>query len=603
MNRPFFILLIAILFCFSTSLITDSKSKEFYIHYDDATMSQGSFSIDFITPIEGEILSGNITVKINATALHNLPLLLRWNTDSWIDLTEWYNVTSQFHEYPIDVTCLPSGNITFEAMQDTGHGIIYSSVEVTIEWHRPPILVVCDYYDTNITDYYTNTLETLGYSKGIGYSTWYTFTNGSPSASDLLDYQFVIWFKGGDPSTISLAERNAIQTFLFDSSLHKFLLTGTEIVWRAYQVGYEAWLSTCFGVNGFIADGSNSENILGSVGSPYFGANYSYGGGDGSQMTGGPDWVQTMELSQGLLEFLSSGYDEYAATMSPFVSGIIFSFAFDAISTSVNRTDLMNRTLDYLGLYSPPQMNILVPSEGELKSSPLLLNWDSSSDIHPLDYNPSYKIFVDGQLVIDNWLLETYSLPVSDGNHTIRIVCEDNFGQRGYDSVSVEIDATKPNNEILNYPAGSVLQSGSLLVFNITDIHLDQVVSGWDSDSWIAFPSPYQTYLPTGDGVHIFHVNSSDAAGNWNYTQFTLICDDTPPDISLVNQVNDTSLVSGTTIELEINDTYLSTVMYHWDVNEDSFFSPEYETSLPSGEGIHNLFVNATDTASNQRVV
>ncbi len=597
------VLLVGIFLCFSVCITTNIRTEDTFTPHNSVATGQLTVGINFITPLEGETLSSNFTVKVNATVLHGIPLLLRWNNDSWIDLTDWYNTTSHFYEYPMDVTCLPTGNITFEAKQETEHGVIYSSVEAKIEWYQPPILVVCDYYNTNITDYYTNALETLGYNKGDGFSIWYTPTNGSPTASDLLEYQFVIWFRGSDASTFPIEERNAIETYLQDPSAHKMLLTGTEIVWRAYSGGgYESWLSYNFGVNDYIGDGSNTDNILGTIETPYFGTNYTYGGGDGSKMAGGAEWVRTLELSMGLFKYASQTYDEFAATLSPFVLGIFFGFAFDAISTSVDRVDLMNRTLNYLGTYDPPQTNILSPSGGELQRSPISLNWESMSDILPAIYNPTYKIFVDGQLVVDDWILETYALTLSDGNHTIRIVCEDNYGQRAYDSVTIEIDATYPKNEIMNFTEGEVVKSGILLFFNITDTHLDNVVSGWDSDSWTLFLPPYQTYVPSGDGVHIFHVNSTDTVGNWNYTQFSVICDDTLPDISLINMVNESSMKGGSSIQLEINDTHLNNVTYQWDLGEISIFEIEYETTLPFGEGMHDLFVNATDTAGNQRL-
>ena len=603
MKRPLLVLLTSILLCLCLSVTSELGIQETCLLQDTPSISQEMFGMNFITPTDGEVLSGNITIKLNATVLHGIPLLLRWNNDSWIDIADRYNGTSKFYEYPMDVTCLATGNITFEAKQDTGHGVIYTSVEATIKWYRPPILVVCDYGDANITDYYTNALEALGFSEGTGYSTWYTLTNGSPATSDLLDYQFVIWFKGGDPSPISSGERDAIATYLYDSSMRKMILTGTEIAWRAYNGGgYEGWLSFNFGVNDYIGDGSNTENILGSIGTPYFGTNYSYGGGNGSQMSGWADWLRTLDSSQGLFEYASSGYDEYAATMSPFVSGLLFGFAFDAISTAADRIDLMNRTLNYFGIYDPPQVNIISPSEGELSKSPVSLSWESVSDIPSLLYNPTFKIFVDGQLVIEDWPLETYLLPTTDGNHTIRIICEDNCGQRAYDSVSLDIDATLPKNEIINHPAGSILKSGSILVFNITDVRLETVVSRWDTDMWTPFPYPYQTYLPAGDGVHIFHVNSTDTVGNWNYTQFSLICDDTLPEMTLTTHNNGSSMMSGTNIELEINDTNLDTVTYHWDLNDSTSFILEYVTSIPSSEGVHDLHVNATDIAGNQQI-
>ncbi|MFX1483970.1 MAG: hypothetical protein ACFFCP_12385, partial [Promethearchaeota archaeon] len=169
----FIVFLVSIFLCISVNVTADIRTEGLFTYHDSAATDQVPLGIVFITPFEGEMLSGNFTVKINATVVHNIPFLLRWNNDSWIDLTDWYNETSHFYEYPMDVTCLPTGNVTFEAKQDTGHGILYSAIEATVDWCHPPILVVCDYYDNNITEYYTSALETLGYYEGVGYSTWY----------------------------------------------------------------------------------------------------------------------------------------------------------------------------------------------------------------------------------------------------------------------------------------------------------------------------------------------------------------------------------------------------------------------------------------------
>lgn len=602
MKQLFLGFLVLIVFCSTVTIGTNVITDDSFIPHPSTSISQGAIGFHFITPFDGEFLSGNITVTINASLIVGYPVELRWDNDTWIDLTDWFNVTSQFFEYPLDVSCLPTGNVTFEVRQITDHGTAHDSVEATIKWYRPPILVVCDYYNASITDYYTDALEAIGFTEGIGYSIWNIPIDGSPSASDLLNYQFVIWFRGDDAGTFPASERTAIQTYLGDLTTRSMLLTGTETAWAAYQYGYEAWLSYDFGVNDYIGDGSNTENILGVVGFPYEGTNYTYGGSDGSQVGGWAERLRTMEFSAGLIEYTSSGFDDYAATQSPYVNGIFFGFAFDAVSTSSGRIDLMNKTLNYFGIYNPPQVNILSPLEDDLVNSPLMLNWESTSGLHPIIFNPTYSIFVDGQLAVSGRTSETYPLPISEGNHTIRLVCTDNYGQRSYDYVSVEVDATEPSNEFTSHTEGSILKSGTLLEFNITDVHLDQVVAGWDSDTWVSFSYPYQTSLPIDDGAHVFHVNSSDTAGNWNYTQFTLICDDTLPAISLTSLSNGTVMQSGSVVQLDITDTHLDTTMYHWDMDEDTPFVLEYETSIPVVDGSHDLIVNATDIAGNQRV-
>ncbi|MFW9911092.1 MAG: hypothetical protein ACFFEU_01385 [Candidatus Thorarchaeota archaeon] len=603
MKRLLLVMVIGIALIFSSSSATVVEIAQEWRNASLYTLAQSPINLNFTSPATGEYLSGNITIKVNATVIAGASVMLRWHSDSWINITDLYNSTSRLYEYPMDVSCLPSGNATFEAKQVTAHGTAQASVEAYIDWERPPILIVDDYYNATVTDYYTDALENLGFSNGSDYNVWRTQVSESPDDIDLLGYQFVIWFTSDQGNPLSLNERNDIQTYLTHTSERKMLLTGTEIAWSAYNIGsFEAWLSSNFGVNDYIGDGSNSETLVGSVGGPYAGVSYTYGGGDGSRAGGGADWVRTMEFSLGVIEYQSSGYDEYAATGSPWANSLFFGFAFDAVSNSTGRIDLLSRTLSYFGLYNPPLVNLNSPSSGSLENSPLELDWTSSSMIPGMLYNPAYSIYVDGQLIVTSLSSETYSLPLTNGNHTVRIVCEDNYGQRGYANVSIECDAIPPQIEPQSHPAGSVLKSNTLIDFTITDDHLEDAIVSWDFGSWKPFSPPYETPLPAGNGNHTCNVIAFDAAGNLKSNAFLFTCDDLLPDITLISPANGTILASESSISFAVTDIYLDSVEYHWDQTSEIEISFPFEVSLPTGDGIHDLYVNATDVAGNYRV-
>ncbi|MFW9862959.1 MAG: hypothetical protein ACFFET_11780 [Candidatus Thorarchaeota archaeon] len=567
------------------------------------TLAQEPIGINFTSPVSSEHLSGNITIKVNATVIAGASVMLRWYSDSWINITDLYNSTSRLYEYPMDVSCLPSGNTTFEVKQVTSHGTAQAFVEAYIDWDRPPILIVDDYGNETVTSYYTDALEDLGFSNGSDYNLWRTQISGSPDDTVLLGYQFVIWFTSDHGNPLSLDERNDIETYLLDATDRKMLLTGTEIAWSAYNFGsFETWLSSNFGVNGYIGDGSNSETLVGSVGGPYAGVSYTYGGGDGSRAGGGADWVRTMEFSQGVIEYQSSGYDEYAATLSPSGNGLFFGFALDAISNSSGRVDLLNRTLSNFGLYHPPEVNVIAPSNGSLVNSPLDLEWSSISTIPVAFYEPSYSIFVDGQLNASGISSETYSIALEHGNHTIRIICEDNYGQRGYANVSIECDLIPPLIEVVSHEIGSVLKGNTLLDFDIIDDHLQSVMGRWDSYPLEVFPAPYHALLPAGDGSHTFTVIAFDRAGNMNSRVFAFTCDDTRPSIVLADLANGSVLMSDTTIKLDIDDMHFESAEYHWDLNGYTELILPFEVTLPADEGVHDLYINVTDIVGNYRI-
>jgi hypothetical protein len=576
----------------------ESRDAPLYI------LAQDPIGLNFTSPAASEYLSGNITIKVNATVIAGANVMLRWHSDSWINITDLYNSTSRLYEYPMDVSCLPNGNVTFEAKQVTVHGTAQASVEAYIDWERPPILIVDDHDNATVADYYTDALESLGFSNDSDYHVWRTQDSGSPNDIDLLAYQFVIWFTSDHGNPLSPEERNDIETYLWDGSTRKMLLTGTEIAWSAYNIGfYEAWLSSNFGVNDYIRDGSNTETIVGSSGGPYAGVSYTYGSGDGSRAGGGADWVRTMEFSQGMIEYQSSGYDEYAATRSPLVNGLFFGFAFDAISNSSGRVDLLNRTLSYFGLYSPPQVSVFAPSNGSLVNSPLDLGWISGSTIPLAFYNPSYSIFVDGQLKVSGLSSETYQVPLTNGNHSLRVVCQDNYGQRGYASVSIECDAISPRIISITPEEGSVLQSNTLIDFDIVDNHFSTAVAQWDSGRLMGFDPPFDTVLPTGEGNHTFYIFAFDKTGNVNSASFTFTCDDAIPDITLINMSNGSIITGNSIIRFEINDTHFDKAEYHWDQDDFTEFSFPFEVLMPIGDGFHDLYVNATDIVGNYRTV
>jgi hypothetical protein len=246
---------------------------------------------------------------------------------------------------------------------------------------------------------------------------------------------------------------------------------------------------------------------------------------------------------------------------------------------------------------------MISPTDGELEASPLSIEWNSSSSIPGAFYSPSYSIFVDGQEIVSDLLLETYVADLENGNHTIRVVCNDNYGQRGYASVSFETDAILPQIIVLSHQEGSVLKSNTPIDFNLIDDHFQYALARWDSDLHSLFGPPYTTMLPLGNGNHTFQVIAYDAAGNSRWRDFTFMCDDIPPDVALVDLANSSVLTSDVTIRLEINDTHFDRATYQWDLNGDTEFSYPFEVSVPSGDGIHNLLINATDAAGNQRVM
>ncbi|MGY5876651.1 MAG: hypothetical protein RTU30_12965, partial [Candidatus Thorarchaeota archaeon] len=138
MKRLAVVAIIGVLFFFSLNTSLAGDIGHLFEEENNLIQSQEPMGIDFVSPMGGDNLSGFITIKINVTMIQGAEVRLRWNDDTWIDLTNYYNSTSNLYEYPMDVTCLQTGPVTFIAQQLTTHGNIQATLDAYIDWERPP---------------------------------------------------------------------------------------------------------------------------------------------------------------------------------------------------------------------------------------------------------------------------------------------------------------------------------------------------------------------------------------------------------------------------------------------------------------------------------
>jgi hypothetical protein len=191
------------------------------------------------------------------------------------------------------------------------------------------------------------------------------------------------------------------------------------------------------------------------------------------------------------------------------------------------------------------------------------------------------------------------TLSSGDGLHTLYVNATDNAGNYNYSVFVFTTDDTNPVVVLISPLKESILVSGTLINCSISDINLDSVDYKWDSGSWSPWPASYDTDLPEADGAHILYVNASDLAGNFNYSIFVFTADNTNPSVVLISPVNNTIHNSGNSIDVSISDSHLFDAQYKWDSGGWGLWSSPYDTSLPSIDGPHTLYVNATDDVGN----
>ncbi len=588
---------------------TPSTSGTYYIVVKYVTGEGGTFtlssrsgtsfpSVSFNNPAENDVLTGSLTVQVSASGTGLSSVELRFWNDTWIDITSGYNSGTGYYEYTMNVSCIETGNVTFVARATSPSGTSYASVNVYVSTSSPQILLVDDDNGASYESYYKAALEDLGLKENVAYDVWTVSSDGSPSASKLQSYVIVIWFTSDDyQTTLSDTDRANLQTFLNGGG--KLFISGQDIGYDSSNSNWESWIQTYLHGDYANNDDTNGNAVNGVAGDAVFdGVSYSLGDGDGGGNNGYPDEISPINGGIQCLTYDVTGTPGAAVRYAGTYRVVYFGFNFEAISYAADRTDAMDRVLDFLGLDLAPSLQVSSPSRFSWVYSPVTVSWTATDDV-----SVSYvEVYLDGQLTahVTN---SSVQVTVSEGNHTLRVVAVDSIGQITVRQVIIYVDNTDPTITFLSPAAGAVVKSGTTVDVDVSDEHLDTVYYRWDSRVWQVFTSPYDTVVPSGDGPHTLYVNATDLAGNLAASSRQFVCDDTAPTITLVSPAAGSVQQSGVTVDLDVSDAHLSTVRYHWDSDAWADLPAPFDTTIPSGDGDHTLYVNATDEAGNYALV
>jgi hypothetical protein len=124
----------------------------------------------------------------------------------------------------------------------------------------------------------------------------------------------------------------------------------------------------------------------------------------------------------------------------------------------------------------------------------------------------------------------------------------------------------------------------------------------WDSQSNTTLTFPYNVILPIGDGPHLLYVYAKDGSNNWASAVFRFVVGIPPPAISLNSLQNETTILNGTTIDLDVDDGLYSInqVLYHWDTDQSNTTSDyPYNAVPPIDNGTCQLTIYAENEIGN----
>ncbi|MFO7792416.1 MAG: carboxypeptidase regulatory-like domain-containing protein [Candidatus Saliniplasma sp.] len=200
------------------------------------------------------------------------------------------------------------------------------------------ILVVDDDDGKTYESYFTDALS------GYDYDTWTVSSDGSPSSSTLGQYDAVIWFTGDDyDSTLTSTDQSNLQQYMDNGG--KLFVTGQDI---GYDIGDSSFYGNYLRAN-FETDSVSSRSISGQD------MSFSISGGDGADNQQYPSAISAVN---GASQYMSYDSDEVSAvSYSGDYDLVYFSFGFEAISTSQDRTDVMDTVLSDLGVGGQTTLN------------------------------------------------------------------------------------------------------------------------------------------------------------------------------------------------------------------------------------------------------
>lgn len=556
--------------------------------------SESNLNVSIVSPVQGQILSNSLTIKVNITGANPSYVGVQFKTDVWINITDNYNNLTGYYEYTINVSCLEDDqNATFVAKAVANEQVSYDSVGTIVDTNANPILVVDDDGGESYETFYITALEDA--FPNVSYDYW-NATDASPPDSTIRRHQIVIWFTGDESdSTLKNHEQNAIEYYLNTGG--KLFISGQNIAAESITPpNFSVWLANNLHVS-YNSDNTNAVNVSGVNGDLIFdSANYSLGGGDGAQNNLSPDEINAVNNGIPCMNYNNTGNLGSAVRYSGDNKTVFLAFAFEAISSRNDRADVINRTINWFGIDALPKVQITSPITYSYLTNATLNVTLAGSDDNPIAY---YEIFVDGvsqTRTYENWAVIT----LTESNHTIRAIAVDTMGQIVVASVNLTVDVSPPaiEPESQSLASNTVHKGGTTISFSISDLYLDSVQYHWDSEEWQTLTAPYQVALPTSETQHTLYLNVTDKAGNINYKSFIYTTDDTAPVINLFSPSNNTQSWPGAIVNLSISELHIDTQLYSWNSSEWKILTEEFRLPDEIGFWVLTIFVN--DSAGNE---
>ena len=224
--------------------------------------------------------------------------------------------------------------------------------------------------------YYQAALDALG-------EVYYTHNRalGSISASEMNNFELVLWFTGDDYSGIIDNDDLA--------ALQNYMTGGGKLFFSSQDLGYflnvthptvATWYNTYFKAT-YLADDSDENTIVGNATGPFVGHTYELHAPDGAPFDGA--WQSEIAPTGGsqlAFYYEKSGSPGAGVVYDGTYRLVYFAFGWETIGGATNRRDFMEAILQYL------RYGVVNVEETELPEKPLLMT------VSPNPFNSAVKI-------------------------------------------------------------------------------------------------------------------------------------------------------------------------------------------------------------------
>lgn len=245
----------------------------------------------------------------------------------------------------------------------------------------------------------------------------------------------------------------------------------------------------------------------------------------------------------------------------------------------------------------PPIIQLISPSNNSVIKPGTVIDLsvlDPHLDdvVYSLNGNPDQTLAPPFDIDTADW---------DDGNYTVKILAIDTYDNTNTTWFKFSIDSILPKITLNSPQNNSMIKIDTEIDLTISDVNLNQVT--YSKNSGVANPlfPPYNINTNDWpDREYIITVYADDLAGNFDEKWFVFTKDSTLPEITLNSPENNSLLLQASTLDFDVSDENLNSVIYS--ANQGTFVSFEAPYDLDTmdwEDGDYVITIIADDFTGN----